>query len=138
MTKATLAGTGILRKGSKQKNYTPLIWTLAIFINGLITVSYFLPKIDTLKHYNFSVLPLVNAVLNGSTFIALLTALIAVNKKMSYYIEVLCFWHSRLLLYSCFPICFTIFQLLQRNSEVVALSKGFTSLYCSRIFFWLF
>ncbi|WP_245552113.1 DUF420 domain-containing protein [Chitinophaga pinensis] len=58
-----------------------MIWTLAIFINGLITVSYFLPKIDTLKHYNFSVLPLVNAVLNGSTFIALLTALIAVNKK---------------------------------------------------------
>ncbi|SFM78701.1 putative membrane protein [Chitinophaga sp. YR627] len=65
----------------KQKNYTPLIGGLTIAINGLIATAYFLPKFDCLKGYDFSVLPLINAISNGATFIALLAALIAIKKK---------------------------------------------------------
>jgi putative membrane protein len=65
----------------KQKNYAPLIWMLTIAINGLIATAYFLPKIDSLKVYDLSRLPLLNAIFNGSTFIALLAALISIKRK---------------------------------------------------------
>ncbi|UOE52518.1 DUF420 domain-containing protein [Mucilaginibacter sp. SMC90] len=65
----------------KQKNYTPLIWFLTVAINGLIATAYFLPKTDALKRYDLSWLPLLNALLNGSTFIALLAALISIKQK---------------------------------------------------------
>lgn len=68
----------------KQKNYTSLIWVLTIAINGLITIAYFLPKNVSLKEYDLSLLPLVNAVLNGLTFISLLIARIAAKKKNIY------------------------------------------------------
>lgn len=64
-----------------QKNYTPIIWTLAIAINGLIATSIFLPKIPALKGHDFSFLPLLNAILNGLTFLSLLAALYAIKRK---------------------------------------------------------
>lgn len=68
----------------KEKKYTFLIWTLTIAINGLIAIAYFLPKLNALRGYDFSMLPLFNAVLNGSTFMALLAALIAIkNQRIS-------------------------------------------------------
>jgi putative membrane protein len=63
------------------KNYKPLIWTLTIAINSLIAIAFFLPDIDYLKRYNFSFLPLLNAILNGLTFISLIVALFAIRQK---------------------------------------------------------
>ncbi|QEC78913.1 DUF420 domain-containing protein [Mucilaginibacter ginsenosidivorax] len=63
------------------KNYKTLTWILTIAINGLIALSFFLPKFSSLKAYNFSVLPQLNAVLNGLTFISLIFALIAIKRK---------------------------------------------------------
>ncbi len=64
-----------------KKNYNTLIWILAITINGLITTSIFLPKLNALKGYNFSFLPLLNAILNSLTFLSLLIALTAIKRK---------------------------------------------------------
>jgi len=68
----------------KQKNYTSIIWTLTIAINGLIAIAYFLPKNNSLKEYDLSLLPSVNAILNGATFISLVIARVAAKKKDIY------------------------------------------------------
>jgi len=62
-------------------NYKPLIWLLAIGINGLITFSFFLPDKTTFARYDFSFLPLLNAIMNGATFIFLLLALFAIWRQ---------------------------------------------------------
>lgn len=64
-----------------QKNFRSLTWILAIAINGLIATSFFLPKINALKVYDFSYLPLVNAILNALTFVSLLIALFAIKRR---------------------------------------------------------
>jgi putative membrane protein len=63
------------------KNYKPLIWLLAIGINGLIIFSFFLTDKTTFARYDFSFLPLLNAIMNGATFILLLLALFAIRQK---------------------------------------------------------
>jgi putative membrane protein len=66
---------------AKAKNYKPLIWALTLAINGLIIFAFFLPNKENFKNYSFSYLPLLNAVMNGSTFIFLLLALYAIRQK---------------------------------------------------------
>lgn len=63
------------------RNYKPLIWTLAIAINALIAIAFFLPDIAALKQYDFSFLPLLNAILNSLTFVSLVFALICIKQK---------------------------------------------------------
>lgn len=69
------------KQTSRARNYKPLIWALALGINGLIIFSFFLPNKEDFKAYSFSFLPLLNAVMNGSTFVFLLLALFAIKKK---------------------------------------------------------
>ncbi|MBB6272518.1 putative membrane protein [Pedobacter cryoconitis] len=64
-----------------QRNYKQVTWVLTIAINGLISLAFFLPKISSFKGYDFSKLPLINAILNGLTFLALLIALCAIRRK---------------------------------------------------------
>lgn len=71
----------ILNKIQMIKNYKPLIWALTIGINGLIIFSFFLQDKVDLKIYSSSFLPLLNAVMNGATFIFLLFALYAIQQK---------------------------------------------------------
>lgn len=66
---------------TKQKNYKPLIWTLTIAINLLVAIAFMLPSINSLKQYDFSFLPRLNAILNSLSFISLLCALFAIKKK---------------------------------------------------------
>lgn len=63
------------------KNYKPLIWTLTITINSLIAIAFFLPDIDFLKVYDFSFLPILNAILNSLTFVSLIIGLFAIKQK---------------------------------------------------------
>jgi putative membrane protein len=67
--------------GQTNKNYKPLIWTLTIAINALIAIAFFLPDIEVLKQYDFSFLPLLNAILNSLTFVSLTVALFAIRQK---------------------------------------------------------
>ncbi|SEO93202.1 DUF420 domain-containing protein [Mucilaginibacter sp. OK283] len=62
----------------KEQRY---IWALALAINGLIALSVFLPKATMPAGINVSLLPKVNAVLNGLTFAALLVALLSIRRK---------------------------------------------------------
>ncbi len=64
-----------------KRNYTPLIITLSIVIILLVGLAYFLPDLDFLKKQDLSFLPLINAILNSITFIALSIALMAIKKK---------------------------------------------------------
>lgn len=68
-------------KQQKKRDFSVLIWTLTVAINLSIALSFFLPKLESLKKYDFSFLPLTNAVLNSLTFIALIIALIAIKNK---------------------------------------------------------
>jgi putative membrane protein len=63
------------------RNYKPVIWTLALGINGLIIFAFFLPNKENFKGYDFSFLALLNAIFNGATFIFLLLALYAIKQK---------------------------------------------------------
>ena len=63
------------------RNYKPLIWALALGINGLIAFVIFFPHKENFSAYNFSYLPLVEATMNGLTFILLLSALFAIKQK---------------------------------------------------------
>jgi putative membrane protein len=80
-TGADLPYPAIPQKHAMAKNYKPLVWTLALGINGLIALSFFLPGKEYFQDYDFSILPLVNAVMNGATFIFLLLALFAIKGK---------------------------------------------------------
>ena len=64
-----------------KKNYTPLIVTLSIAIILLVGLAYFLPDLEFLKKQDLSLLPLINAILNSITFVALSLALIAIKRK---------------------------------------------------------
>lgn len=67
--------------GKATKNYKPIIWTLTVAINFLIAIAFFLPDIDFLKRYDFSFLPLLNAILNSLTFVSLVIALLVIRQK---------------------------------------------------------
>lgn len=65
----------------KPTNYRPIIWSLGIVINGLVAVAFFLPDVEALKSFDFSLLPALNAALNTMTFLSLLVALFHIRRK---------------------------------------------------------
>src|SRR5699024_8795383 len=68
---------------TKQRNYTPFIWVLTVIIIGVILGTNYLPRSTdgTIAGMDLTVLPLLNAVLNGITFILLVCALVMIKKK---------------------------------------------------------
>ncbi|WP_217586207.1 DUF420 domain-containing protein [Lentibacillus saliphilus] len=68
---------------TKQRNYTPLIWGLSILIVAIILATNYIPRdMDgTIAGVSLTFLPLLNAVLNGVTFLLLLGALMMIKKK---------------------------------------------------------
>jgi putative membrane protein len=65
----------------QQRNYKWLIWVLTFTINGLIVFSFFFSEKENWKHLSLSFLPLLNAIMNGTTFFFLLLALLAIKQK---------------------------------------------------------
>lgn len=65
----------------QQKNYTPLIAILSVVLVAIIAVLFFLPAYDGEVHFDVTILPLLNAIFNCFTFIALVVALTAILKK---------------------------------------------------------
>jgi putative membrane protein len=65
----------------KEKSYTPLIAILSIVLVAIITVLFFLPAYDGEVGFDVKILPLLNAIFNCFTFIALSVALAAILKK---------------------------------------------------------
>jgi putative membrane protein len=68
---------------SNQRNYTPLIWVLSVIAVIVILGTNYLPRstTGTIAGIDLTVLPLLNAVLNGLAFLLLLGALITIKIK---------------------------------------------------------
>lgn len=67
--------------GSKERNYTPLVAILTVVIVAVVAILFFLPAYDGEIGFDVKILPLLNAVFNSFTFLALLVALIAIRNK---------------------------------------------------------
>ncbi|MHA6485418.1 DUF420 domain-containing protein [Paenibacillus sp. strain BS8-2] len=65
----------------KQRNYTPLVAVLTIVIVALIAILFFLPAYDGEIGFDVLILPLLNAIFNCFTFLALIIALVAIKRK---------------------------------------------------------
>jgi len=65
----------------KERNYTPLVMTLTVVIVALIAILFFLPAYDGEIGFDVHILPMLNAIFNSFTFIALVVALVAIKKK---------------------------------------------------------
>lgn len=65
----------------KDRNFTPLIITIAIVINVIIAILFFIPKKDHDIPFDVTLLPRLNAILNSFTFVFLLAALYFILKK---------------------------------------------------------
>ncbi|WP_163529297.1 DUF420 domain-containing protein [Halobacillus ihumii] len=70
-----------MKTTTNQKNYTGIVVTLTLAINGLIALLFFMPKIEQFSHLDVTFLPLLNAVLNSFTFIFLLAALFMIKQR---------------------------------------------------------
>lgn len=75
--------TKVETKHVKQRNYTPLIWVLSAVAVAIILGINYLPRstTGTIFGMDLVVLPLINAILNGISFIFLVTALVMIKKK---------------------------------------------------------
>lgn len=65
----------------KERNYTPIVAILTVVIVALVAVLFFLPAYEGEVGFDVKLLPLLNAVFNSFTFLALLVALFAIKKK---------------------------------------------------------
>lgn len=65
----------------KEKNVGPLVAILSLVLVAIITVLFFLPAYDGEIGFDVTILPLLNAIFNCFTFIALVVALAAIMKK---------------------------------------------------------
>lgn len=68
---------------SNQRNFTPLIWFLSIIIVAVILGINYVPRSTngTILGYDLTILPLLNSVINGITFLFLVASLIMIKKK---------------------------------------------------------
>lgn len=65
----------------KEKNYTPIVAILTVVIVALVTILFFLPAYEGEVGFDAKLLPMLNAIFNSFTFLALLVALFAIKKK---------------------------------------------------------
>jgi putative membrane protein len=65
----------------KQRNYTPLVAILTVVIVALVAILFFLPAYEGEIGFDVKLLPLLNAIFNSFTFLALVVALTAIKRK---------------------------------------------------------
>jgi len=65
----------------KEKKFIPYIIAAAIAIPVVVTILAVAPKMEILGDFNYFLLPLFNAIINGSTFFVLLAAFWAIKNK---------------------------------------------------------
>lgn len=67
----------------KKRNYTPYIWAISILAIIIILGINYLPRAlgDVDLGFDLTILPMINAILNGIAFVVLLLALIMIKKK---------------------------------------------------------
>ena len=63
-----------------EKKYTPAIIAVAVLIPVVVSILAYIPGARLLGDFNYHILPLLNAILNGSTFVILLLAYFAIRR----------------------------------------------------------
>lgn len=73
----------ILDDEKQDRNYSPLIWGLSILAVIIIIGTNYIPRstTGTIGGVDLTVLPLLNAILNGIAFLFLIGALVSIKKK---------------------------------------------------------
>jgi len=66
---------------SSEKKYIPFIVAATIAIPAVVTLLAFAPQVSILGDLNYHLLPLFNAIINGTTFFVLLAGLFAIKNK---------------------------------------------------------
>lgn len=66
---------------NKEKKFIPYIVAAGIAIPIVVTILAVAPKMEILGDFNYHLLPLFNAIINGSTFFVLLAALWAIKNR---------------------------------------------------------
>lgn len=71
------------RNNLKQRNYNPLIWTLSVVAVAIILGVNYIPRstTGTIFGMDLTILPLINALLNGTAFVFLVCALVMIKRK---------------------------------------------------------
>src|SRR5699024_11959084 len=71
-----------ISKKIPKRNYTPLIWVLSVVAVIIILGTNYIPRstTGTIFGMDLTILPLINAILNGLAFILLICALVMVKK----------------------------------------------------------
>src|SRR5690625_4038089 len=66
----------------RQRNYNPLIWAISVIAVIIILAINYIPRstTDTIFGMNLTVLPLINAILNGIALLFLIGALVTIKK----------------------------------------------------------
>lgn len=70
-------------RNEKQRNYNPLIWTLSVVAVVLILGMNYMPRstTGTIAGIDLTILPLLNAIFNGISFVMLIGALVMIKKR---------------------------------------------------------
>jgi putative membrane protein len=66
---------------AKDKKFVPLIVIATIAIPLVVTLLAFAPKFSLLGNFDYHILPMVNAIINGTAFFVLIAAVIAIKNK---------------------------------------------------------
>jgi len=66
---------------AKDKKFVPLIVIATIAIPLVVTLLAFAPKFSLLGNFDYHILPIVNAIINGTAFFVLIAAVIAIKNK---------------------------------------------------------
>lgn len=64
-----------------EKKYIPYIVAATIAIPAVVTLLAFAPQVSLLGDFDYHFLPLLNAIINGTTFFVLLAGLFAIKSK---------------------------------------------------------
>lgn len=65
----------------KQRNFTPWVVFLSVAINVVVAILFFMPKVESSKGMDLTIMPMLNAIFNSFTFIFLLAALYFIKNK---------------------------------------------------------
>lgn len=66
---------------SKEKKFLPWIIAAGVAIPLVVGILAIAPKIEVLGTFNYYIFPLLNAIINGTTFFVLIAGLIAIKNK---------------------------------------------------------
>jgi putative membrane protein len=66
---------------AKDKKYVPFIVAATIAIPLVVTLLAFAPKLSLLGDFDYHILPMLNAIINGTTFFVLIAAVMAIKNK---------------------------------------------------------